>query len=266
MNQNSYYPNIFDSIVILVIFVFLSMVFGMLIAMGTISQGILQDYSTFLGYVLAAGGTLLIVLRFKKLKNPEEQLFHNKKVRPSTTTISIILILAVIITIEPLTNLIPVPDIFKEMMREMFSKTFPAFLTAVIAAPILEELIFRGIILEGLLRNYNPLKAIVVTNLLFGIAHMNPWQFVGAFLIGIFISWIYMKTRSIILPVLMHLANNLLSYLLIYFSSESPFDITLKKMLGSSALYILILSFSALTVILFIIYHKKLIPSNPNHS
>jgi hypothetical protein len=237
------------------------MVFGMLIAIGSKTGGILQDYSTFLAYVLSAGGTLLVVMRFKKIKHPDENTFYNQKFSTSTFLISVALILAVIIATEPLTNLIPMPEIFKKMLNEMFSKTFPAFLTAVIAAPILEEMIFRGIILEGLLKNYNPFKAIIITNLLFGIAHMNPWQFVGAFIIGIFISWIYMKTRSIILPILMHFINNLTSYLLIYFTSELPTDITLKNLLGSNTLYITLILLSILIIVLFVVYQKKLIPS-----
>lgn len=45
----------------------------------------------------------------------------------------------------------------------------------VIAAPVLEELIFRGMMLEGLLKKYSPVTSIIISSILFGVAHLNPW-------------------------------------------------------------------------------------------
>ena len=70
-------------------------------------------------------------------------------------------------------------DFFREMMREMVlemasDQGLLMFIALVIAAPILEELIFRGIMLDGLLRIYSPTKAVIVSSLLFGLIHLNP--------------------------------------------------------------------------------------------
>ena len=61
-----------------------------------------------------------------------------------------------------------------------------------ILGPILEELLFRGAITKVLLKKYNPLVAILISGLIFGIFHMNPAQVVGATLILIYISIIFL--------------------------------------------------------------------------
>lgn len=51
--------------------------------------------------------------------------------------------------------------------------------TAVIAAPIIEELVFRGLVLRGLLSRMRPAFAIVAQGVLFGLAHVDPVRGVG---------------------------------------------------------------------------------------
>ena len=115
--------------------------------------------------------------------------------------------------IDPLVNRIPMPDFVRKLMMEMFCKTdIFSFVTIVLAAPLLEELIFRGIILNGFLHNYSPKKAIVVSAVLFGFVHLNPWQFVGATLLGLFMGWIYYKTHCIWLTIFIHFVNNLIGF------------------------------------------------------
>ncbi len=177
--QNHHFPNIYESIIVVLIFIFLSIVVGSLMASGLVAHGtITQDLIALSAYILTAGGTLLIIIRFKKIQNPKEIIFKTGKYSIRTGIIVILLSFLVIMAIDPINELIPISDYFREVINKMFSPTIPALLTAVVAAPVLEELIFRGIMLEGLLKNYNPMKAIIITNLLFGIAHLNPWQFV----------------------------------------------------------------------------------------
>jgi membrane protease YdiL (CAAX protease family) len=71
-------------------------------------------------------------------------------------------------------------------------------------APITEESIFRGVILSGFLNNYGKLKALLLSSCLFGLFHLNIWQFVGAFLIGLFLGFIYIRTGSILPSMLCH--------------------------------------------------------------
>ncbi len=52
-------------------------------------------------------------------------------------------------------------------------------LAAVIAAPIVEEVVFRGLVLRGFLSRMGPISAIVLQGVLFGVAHVDPVRGVG---------------------------------------------------------------------------------------
>ncbi|MDG3006266.1 CPBP family intramembrane glutamic endopeptidase [Paludisphaera mucosa] len=117
--------------------------------------------------------------------------------------------------ITPLQSLIPMPDAIGQGVKDLVGQTSAAtFLYFVILAPIFEEMIFRGVMLDGLLRRYRPSTAILTSSLLFGIVHLNPWQFVTAFVLGCFFGWIYYRTGSLGCCVLGHMAANGSGYIL----------------------------------------------------
>lgn len=82
----------------------------------------------------------------------------------------------------------------------------------IILAPIFEELFFRGFLLNGLIKNnIYPIKAIIFTSFLFGITHMNPWQFIGGCIIGSVFGIVFFCTRSIYNCIFLHSINNILA-------------------------------------------------------
>jgi len=256
-----HYPNLIQGFGIVLVFIFLSMLTALLIGLGYLSGSVaLIDFMEMLGYLLAAGGTLLLVIRTKAKGYGEIPVFRHRRARPGNHGVVLILTLLAIIVVDPLTNLIPMPEEIQKMFEEMFSKTVPAFFTAVIFAPVLEELIFRGIVLEGFLKNYSPVKAIVWTNVLFGLAHLNPWQFVGAFLVGLLISWVYYKTRNLVLPILMHLVNNLTSFLFLYLADGPLSEISLKNMFSSPSGYYAMVLGGLLLLALFFAFSSRIFP------
>ena len=95
---------------------------------------------------------------------------------------------------------------------------------AVIMAPIFEEIVFRGIIQKGLInKGMNPATAIIISSVVFGLVHGNPWQFVGAVLLGCVLGFVYHKTKSLLLPILLHAFNNLCSSILIFYGDSESF-------------------------------------------
>ncbi|MDO3426852.1 type II CAAX endopeptidase family protein [Chryseobacterium sp. APV1] len=117
-------------------------------------------------------------------------------------------------------------DFFTQMMEKLIDDPVVMIITAVICAPIFEEIIFRGIIQKGLMnKGVEPRMAIVFASVIFGAVHGNPWQFVGAVLLGCVLGLVYYKTKSLLLPMLLHGFNNLCSTLLItYVKTESFAD------------------------------------------
>ena len=49
----------------------------------------------------------------------------------------------------------------------------------------------------------------IISAFLFGLIHLNPWQFYSGFIIGLISAWICIRTNSILLSIYMHLFNNL---------------------------------------------------------
>ena len=82
------------------------------------------------------------------------------------------------------------------------------FITTSIYAAIFEEWLCRGILLRGLLAKMNPVWAIVISALFFSFIHMNPWQGLNTFLLGLLLGYVYYKTGSLWLTMLLHFVNN----------------------------------------------------------
>ncbi|WP_027378295.1 CPBP family intramembrane glutamic endopeptidase [Chryseobacterium daeguense] len=115
-------------------------------------------------------------------------------------------------------------EFFSRLMEQLTDDPVVMIITAVICAPVFEEIIFRGIIQKGLInKGVKPWTAIVFASIIFGLVHANPWQFVGAVLLGCVLGLVYYKTKSLLLPMLLHGFNNLCSTLLITYTKNESF-------------------------------------------
>ncbi len=86
---------------------------------------------------------------------------------------------------------------------------------SVLIAPICEEVFFRGFVLPGLLHELSPLWAILISSLLFAVAHADPGSFVPLFAIGLCLGFLRLRTGSTWASISLHMLNNLLSSILI---------------------------------------------------
>ena len=93
--------------------------------------------------------------------------------------------------------------------------TYAILLEAVLVAPFCEEIFFRGFVLPGLLKGVSVFMAIFWCALLFGLAHGDVGSFVVLFGIGLALSFLRWRTRSIWPSIILHMSNNGLSALLI---------------------------------------------------
>lgn len=116
-----------------------------------------------------------------------------------------------------ITELFPMSERMIEIFNEIFSgevSFIGTIIHVIIVAPIAEEVLFRGIMLKGLLKRYSAITSILVTALLFAIIHLNIYQFVGAFIAGLLLGWLYLKTESLLLCIISHAAYNSIGYIL----------------------------------------------------
>lgn len=120
--------------------------------------------------------------------------------------------LGTIIPMLGLQQLVPLPDIARQSVTALIDDRF-GYIALCIFAPLVEELVFRGAILRSLLRApYSPAIAITVSAIIFAAAHLNPAQMPHAFIIGLLLGWMYLRTGSILPGTAFHWVNNTIVY------------------------------------------------------
>ena len=119
--------------------------------------------------------------------------------------------------IEPVNSLLPpMPETLKALFKQILERTpFWATIVSVsLFAPLFEEWLCRGLVLRGLLHKVSPWAAISISAAFFAVLHVNPWQAIPAFALGLLFGYIYYRTGSLKLTMLMHCANNTMAALL----------------------------------------------------
>lgn len=162
----------------------------------------------------------LIVVRSKGQK-----LRFNFKSSPFTIYLLVFpLMFGMMLISEYFTELIPTEGplfgdwykTFSNTISTMAEDSMGIIILTSLMAPLLEEILFRGIIQKGLINGgMKPMNAIVLSAFIFALFHMNPWQFVGAFLLGLVLGLVYYRTQSLLMAILLHAFNNFISSLMI---------------------------------------------------
>ena len=131
-------------------------------------------------------------------------------------------------------------EMFTELMKQMTGgPLWASFLVVAIFAPIFEEWMCRGMVLRGLLTKMKPAWAIVLSALFFAVIHMNPWQALNAFLIGLMMGYVYYKTGSLILTMVIHFVNNGTSVILSNIESLKDYEYMI-DMMDKSTYYLVV--------------------------
>lgn len=138
-----------------------------------------------------------------------------------------LLLWCISITIEPITARIPAD-------QSALGAGGWLLLSAVVLAPLLEEVVFRGYITSGLQYAYGPITAWFISSLIFGIAHGDIAPAINATFCGLVLGFYYMRYRSLMLVIMLHSMNNLTAS----FLSTVDLDQTpISDILGGGKLY-----------------------------
>lgn len=78
----------------------------------------------------------------------------------------------------------------------------------VILVPIIEELVFRRMMIGSLSRVVHPYVAILISAIVFGALHGESVQILGATVIGLILGWLYYQSKSLLPSTLLHIFNN----------------------------------------------------------
>jgi membrane protease YdiL (CAAX protease family) len=94
------------------------------------------------------------------------------------------------------------------------------FLLAVFVAPFAEEILFRGFLYK-ILAPYGGQYYVLISALLFSLFHMNFNQIPATFVLGLLLAYVMYRTGNILIPIVLHFINNLISSIGAFFL-ESP--------------------------------------------
>jgi uncharacterized protein len=140
--------------------------------------------------------------------------------------------------LEPLTSKIPPPEGLQRAFSELIQMPMLAFIMIVVLAPLLEELLFRGIILDGYLKNYSPVNSILISAFLFALIHGNIAQGIGAFLMGVVAGVFYWRTKSLLFCIALHFSNNFTGYVAMMMDPEGlSSEGTLRQSINNDLIY-----------------------------
>ncbi len=107
---------------------------------------------------------------------------------------------------------------FKQALNIIVNAPFIVqILGAGIILPIVEEYIFRRMIYIDFEKLFNEKVAIISTAVLFGIFHMNIIQGVFATILGLYLAYVYSKTRNLVYPICIHVVTNIVTLSIAYF-------------------------------------------------
>lgn len=149
--------------------------------------------------------------------------------------------------------------LYSEKIVQSTEMTKPLYwISVVLLAPLSEEIIFRSIILRGLLTKYAPKVAILISAIIFGLVHFYFVKVIFTFFFGLFLGHIYHKTKSVGMTIVLHMIANLVGLCMSYIHTTygDKMFTSIYDLYGSYTLIILV-SFT----IVGIIFIKKSIKS-----
>ncbi|MCX8129629.1 MAG: CPBP family intramembrane metalloprotease [Clostridia bacterium] len=148
-------------------------------------------------------------------------------------------------------------DQLSKMTEEAFNmlfknnNVFVLLLGIGIVGPIIEEIIFRGLIQNELKRNMNIAAALFIQALLFGVYHLNLTQAIYAFPLGLILGLVFLQTGSIWGSILVHIFFNSTSVVLSKIPGESP------EFLNSPVSLIIAFAISIVALILLTVKSRR---------
>ncbi len=146
----------------------------------------------------------------------------------------VVVLMASSVVLEPLLLLFPKEEY--QNVTDMVGLGGWAILSVVVCAPVLEEILFRGLIFESCRERFGSGAAVLISALLFGLVHGVPVQIINAFVVGLIFGYVYLRTGSLLSVILLHVVNNGIAYISLAFFGDAA-DTTLRDLIGPDWLY-----------------------------
>ena len=224
-NYSHYLPGIGGMMILFLLFLAGTLLGGLVSSLFLLVLGpseLTTSYSMLISYPISFIPPLL----YASVKSRRNEMFDTGYALDSNNfgtkggivialTVSLATIAAAFVP-EPVASLLPdMPAALEEQLKLLTNGPLWSSLISVsIFAPLFEEWLCRGLILRGLMSRMHPAGAICISAAFFAILHMNPWQAIPAFILGLLFGYVYYRTGSLKLTMLMHCVNNTMATIL----------------------------------------------------
>ena len=205
--------------------------YGLLLTITNISLDFDDPIREYIVYCLSFTGILLYALgKMRQLQISWRSILgsfpKNYRWMPLLGLVLVLILLSLGITFLSISLLSSIAPTFAESLLEdineadaqqssvPFLYSLVEFIAFVIVAPVIEEFIFRGILIHIWATKWKTSSAIILSSLIFGLLHFNP---IGASIAGIVWTLLYIRTGSLFIPIVAHAMNNTLAIALAFF-------------------------------------------------
>lgn len=103
------------------------------------------------------------------------------------------------------------------MLESLIKSPLTGMIQVCVLAPIIEEILMRGVVLGGLKNSYGTVTALLISATLFALLHFNMVQTLSAFVCGMILGLLYIKTNSVFCCMIAHSGYNLISYVVMVY-------------------------------------------------
>lgn len=164
---------------------------------------------------------------FRRTLNYPYRLSFNFWILVATATVSLLVVISDVTGY--IHQLMPRPKSQQEALLKIFvAKTWPEYLFRIFAAGALagfcEEFTFRGFLQSIFSKRLGGMKGFVLTAFLFSLMHLDPWNFAGVFLLGLFLGYLVYLTGNLWVAILVHFLSNSISFSVGFFSPHVGSD------------------------------------------
>lgn len=225
-NKRDDFSNI--NILSMVIWVFISVVFLTSVNSTIIPERYCKEFSSIIIYLTILGwlfnnfkkNNIKNSLVYGKIKNYGE-LFISLVASVILCIISIFIVVAVLNFLSRI-NLYVFQNTQTSQSNVIDGPTIIYVVDTVIIAPLVEEMFFRGYLLNKLSERYKVGTALIISTVTFSLVHLQ--RFWSVILLGVFLSVIYVKTKSLLISIICHSTNNAFVCIMGFCLSNNDFE------------------------------------------
>jgi uncharacterized protein len=216
MNRSKEYPGFWHAVLLCVTFIALQLVFVIPFAiLDAVFKLRLVAHPAVLGVINLSACALVVAMGWLIGRPAMSEVCSLRRVSGPTIGSVIVASAGAIILLSEVDNLfrliLPAPEWIVRIFTELSAPSehvWASVFLLVMVAPVTEEMLFRGLILRAFLRRFRAGAAFLLSSMLFGVVHLNPWQFVSALALGLMFAWWYARTRSLVPSLIGHALAN----------------------------------------------------------